>query len=115
MRVENNPGLWFFALFRSVIGPENSRHSLNRSDVNLKPIATRSPAFSRAFGSLVGFILSSHWLFKILSFVVIGHNACFGFGFMAIQRKAPENFNQTQIKSVDHLLRAFDGVSLLQL
>ena len=48
-----------FVLLRSVIGPENSRHSRNQSDAKLKPIATWSPAFSRAFGGLVVFTLSS--------------------------------------------------------
>ena len=37
-----------FALLRSVIGLENSRHPLNQSDAKLKPIATWSLAFSRA-------------------------------------------------------------------
>ena len=37
-----------FALLRSVIGLENSRHFLNQSGAKLKPIATWSLAFSRA-------------------------------------------------------------------
>ena len=49
----------------------NSRHSLNQSDLKLKPITTWSPAFSRALGSLVGFILSSHWLLRALSFLLL--------------------------------------------
>ena len=44
----NNPGFLCFALLRSVIGPENSHHSLNQSDAKLKPIMNRSLAFSRA-------------------------------------------------------------------
>ena len=44
-----------FASPHSVIGPENSRHSLNQSDAKLKPNTTCSPAFSRAIGYLVGF------------------------------------------------------------
>ena len=44
-----------FASPRSVIGPENARHSLNQSDAKLKPNTTCSPAFSRALGCLVGF------------------------------------------------------------
>ena len=54
-----------FVLLHSVIGPENSRHSLNQSNVKLKPIAAWSPAFSRALGSLVDFTLSSRWFFKV--------------------------------------------------
>ena len=34
-----------FASHRSVIGPDNLRHSLNQSDAKLKPITTRLPAF----------------------------------------------------------------------
>ena len=59
------------ALLHSVIGSENSRHSLNQSDAKIKPISTWSPAFSRALGSLV-FALSSHWLLKVFSSLPIG-------------------------------------------
>ena len=48
-----------FVLLRSVIGPEDSRQSLNQSDAKLKPITTWSPAFSRALGDLAVFPLSS--------------------------------------------------------
>ena len=48
-----------FALLCSVIGPENSRHSLDQSDANLTPITTWSPAFSALFG-LQGILLSSN-------------------------------------------------------
>ena len=61
-----------FAFFRSVIGPENSRHSLNQSNAKLKPIKTWSPAFSRALGSLLDSTLSSHWFLGVFSFHVIG-------------------------------------------
>ena len=49
-----------FALLRSVIGLENSRHPLNQSDAKLKPIATWSLAFPRTWGRLPVFTLSSH-------------------------------------------------------
>ena len=55
-----------FALLRSVIGLENSRHLLNQSDAKLKPIA---------------FTLNSHWLLVIFPFVLIGRCDDFGFGF----------------------------------
>ena len=41
-------GCFGFALLRYVIGPGNSRHNLNQSNVNLKPITTWSLAFSRS-------------------------------------------------------------------
>ena len=52
---ESIPGLlWFFALIRSVIGPENFYHSLDQSNAKLTPILDtrvfpRFPVFSRAF------------------------------------------------------------------
>ena len=52
-----------FALLRSVIGSENSRHSLStnhQSDAKLKSIATWSPASSRALGNLFVFNMSCH-------------------------------------------------------
>ena len=76
-----------FALLRSVIGLENSRH-LDQSDARLKPIASRSLAFSRAWGRLHVFTLSSHWLLVIFSFVPIGRCDYFGFGFTTLNRKA---------------------------
>ena len=48
LRVESN-ALIIFALFLSVIGPQNSCYFLNQSDVKLNPITTWSPTFSRAF------------------------------------------------------------------
>ena len=60
LSVESNLGLLCFVLLRSVVGPENSRHSFNQSNAKLKLITTWSSAFSRALGSLVGFTLSSH-------------------------------------------------------
>ena len=57
----------------SVIGPEHSRHSVNQSDSKLKPIPTGSPALSRASSSLLVFILNSDWLFRVFSFIMIGH------------------------------------------
>lgn len=57
-----------FAFLCSVIVTENSFHALNQSDAKLTPITTWSHTFSRASGSLVGFILSSYWLFKVFPF-----------------------------------------------
>ena len=66
-----------FSLFRYVIGPENTCHFLNQLDLKLTSIATKLPAFSCAFGSLVVFTESLHWLSKVFSFLLIGS----GFGF----------------------------------
>ena len=65
-----------------------ARLSLNQSDAKLKPITNWLPAFSRALYSLVGFTLSSHWLFRVLSFRLIGRCDFFGLGFKTLNRKA---------------------------
>ena len=44
--------------------PQNSCHFLNQSDIKGKPITSWLRMFSRAWGSQVGFTLSSHWLLK---------------------------------------------------
>ena len=71
------------ALLRSMIGPENLRHSLNQLDAEL--LFAWSSAFSHALGSLIIFIARSHWLsgyfpFFLFSFFFFsrtsrGHNA----------------------------------------
>ena len=77
---------FFLSLLRSVIGPDYSRHSLNQSDSKL--ITTWSPAFSRAWSSLVVLALSSHWLLRVFSFLLIGLWYHFSFGFAILLRKA---------------------------
>ena len=71
-----------------LIGPVNLRHSLNQSKAKLIPVTTSSPAFSRALESFVGCTLSSHWLFKVFSFLLIGRCDYYGFGFTTVSRKA---------------------------
>ena len=44
--------------------PQNSCHFLNQSGIKGKPITSWLRMFSRAWGSQVGFTLSSHWLLK---------------------------------------------------
>ena len=53
----------------------------------LKAITTWSPAFCRALGSFVDFTLSSHWLFKVFFFLLIGHCDYSGFGFTTLHRE----------------------------
>ena len=43
--------------------------SFNQSDAKLKTNTNWSPAFCRAFGTLLGFDWSSHWFFKFFHFV----------------------------------------------
>ena len=89
MSVESNQGLFFFfASLRNVIGPENSRLSLDQSGAKLKPVTTWSPAFSRALGSLLvllGFLIGS---LRSFFFLLIGARDYFGFGFTTLIQKA---------------------------
>lgn len=85
--VEGNPGfLWFcFILlgdWSSKLGP-----FLNQSDTKLKPIASWSVAFSRAWISLRVFTLSFHCLLLIFSFHLIGLCDYFGFHSTPHDRK----------------------------
>ena len=89
-----------FALLCSVIGPQNSRHSLNQSDEKLTPIATWPPAFSRALGGLLlvllvlqEIFLSSDKLLQLLWFWFSDPQSksalnvirrCFGFSFSTL-------------------------------
>ena len=57
-----------FALLCCVIGPENSRHNLNQSNVKLKPIITWSLVFSRALRRLPVSTLCSHSLIITITF-----------------------------------------------
>ena len=63
-----------FALLCSVIGLENLRHFLNQSDAKLTLITTWSPAFSRALGSLVIFllVLIGSWRYFPFSWLAVG-------------------------------------------
>ena len=61
------------ALLCSVIGPENSRHSLNQSDAKLTSNMTWSPAFSRALDGLLIITLSSRGIFRVFSLLLISH------------------------------------------
>ena len=63
-----------FALLRSVIGSENSRHFLDQSDSKIKLITPWSRQFCCASGSLLVFTLDS-----LDCFVLIGHDDYFRF------------------------------------
>ena len=64
-----------FALLYSVIGPQNSNHSLNQQGAKLKPLGLALVIrVSRALGSLVGFTLSYRRLLIIFSFLLIGRS-----------------------------------------
>ena len=66
----------------SVIGRENSRHSLNQSNAKLKLASTR------AFSSLLVFTLRPHWLLGEYSYFTIGFYDLFGLRFAPLNRKA---------------------------
>ena len=71
-----------------MIGLENTRHSLNQSDINLKTIATRSFMYSRASSGLqvVSYFESSLADDDVI-FFLIGRCDNFGFGFLILSLK----------------------------
>ena len=80
--------IFFFYCFgltspRIVIGPEISRHLLNKSHAGLNPIAPPSLSFSRASGSLQVFTLVLLAL-MISTFPLVSHCYRFGSGFTAL-------------------------------
>ena len=80
--------------------PENSRHSLNQSDAKLKPTTTWSPAFSRALGRVVVFTLSSHWLLKVFSSLLIGCCNYFSFRFTSVNRTTLHNAKERDTHAI---------------
>lgn len=89
-----------FALLRSMIGSENSRYSLNRSDVKLKPMTTLSRAFSRALRSLLVSFLVLIGSLGILSFLM-GRSENFGFCFTKIICNALKLLKLTKLNTHD--------------
>ena len=69
-----------FALLRYTIGLKNSRHFSIQSEVEQKPIATRSHTFSRALRQLHVFTKSFDWFTQLSVSFVIGQSDYFGFG-----------------------------------
>lgn len=61
---------------------KNSQHFLYQSDANHDLVTRIFPRF------LVGFTLSSHWLLKVLSFLLISWCDYFGFDFTILNQKA---------------------------
>ena len=78
------PDCTSFTFLCFVIGPENSRCSLNQSNEKIKTIATLSFAFSRALSGFLVYTLSSHWLYRVLSFLMIGSIGCSPFLWLAL-------------------------------
>ena len=69
-----------------MIGPENLRHPHDQSYAKLNQSRFGCPR-ARAVGSLVGFTLSSHWLLKIPSSILIGLCDYLSFCFLTIDWK----------------------------
>ena len=70
-----------FALLRSVIGPENSRHFLNQSDTKVTRVF---PRFAQSACLYFEFSLKIKGIFLL----VIGCYNYFGFGFATVNQKA---------------------------
>ena len=87
-----------FALLRYVVGLENSRHFLNQSAAKLQPI-TR---FKQVVCLSVFFSLSSDWLIKVISFLLIG--CCDYFGFATLHTKALYSSTTYRLLSMNKVL-----------
>ena len=74
--------LLYFALW--LVQKTRPAFSTYQSDAKLEPITNWSLAFSRAFGC---FNLSSHWLFKLFSFLLRGRCDYLSFGVTTLDRK----------------------------
>ena len=61
--IKSNLRLNLFYFTSLMIGTENSRHFLNQSDSKLKSIRDLITRLYRDLGSLLVFLMSSHWLF----------------------------------------------------
>ena len=72
-----------------------------------QPIKCKTKPITRALGSLVSFTLRSHWLFKVLSFHLIGCCDNFGFGCTKLNRKALYYSNR------DFVSRIFPALNLV--
>ena len=70
-----------FAILRSVIGQQNSRHFFNQWKPKPKPIVSCRRAFSRALRRCHVIASNSDWLTEPFRSVVIGRSNCFGFGY----------------------------------
>ena len=92
-------GFGLHGLLHSMIGPENLDHSLNQSNAKLTPITTSSPAFSCSLGRLLVFTFGSHWLFNLLSHLLIGRCNYFCRTVRLKRRKFPikPNYNNNII------------------
>ena len=74
---------WFCFSFALWLGQKTLTNQ-----IKIKPTATWSLAFSRAFCSLLLFTLNSYWLLVIFTFVLIGCCDYFGFGCTAANQNA---------------------------
>ena len=68
-----------------MIGLKDSRHFFIQTEVNPKPIVTRSHAFSRALRQVHVIISSFDWFTVLSGFFVIGQSNYFGFGFTTLK------------------------------
>ena len=112
----SSEGLLVF-LLRSVVGLENSRHSLYQSDATLKQITNLSPAFSRAFGSLFVFYFEFSLALKSVFLSSSSHCDCFGFGFTTLNWKAllAKWFNENSKKTLLTFAKGENGWLKLEL
>ena len=79
-----SPKVIGFALSMAHDGLKDSRHIFIQSEVQPKPIVTRSHAFSRTLRQLPVITSSFDWFTVLSASFVIGSSNYFGFGFMTL-------------------------------
>ena len=82
-----------------MIGLKNSRHFFIQSEVQPKPIVTRSHAFSRALRQLPVITSSFDWFTVLSVFFVIGQSNYFGYGFTTLKWKPLYTYDAETMKN----------------
>ena len=107
-----------FAFLRSVIGPENSRHSFDQSDAKLTPtvvcVARDFPRFGKFGRFYCEFPLAPKvfsFYFFFISLLLICRCGYFGFGFTTLGQKARDSSTDTHHTSNDELTKVLKSQS----
>ena len=86
MECPEKPGLRCFALPCSVIGLDNSQHSLNQSEKKLKPTVKTSAL--QPIGLFLLWVLIGSYMYFLFSWLaVVSDFDLFGFGFTTLNPK----------------------------
>ena len=87
---------------------KKARATLSTNQMQTKTNRNLVTRVSRALGSLLGLTLTSPWLLRVFSFLLIGCGDNFGFGFTRLNRKTlcAQFFDQYMFHIVASLVQA---------